>query len=769
MHEFVGSLGFKAVTIIEAGAEEINETVSHELVRRLFLSLFGLSGDEDAATTMRAIDRSVSAFKLDERHRTAFLYALGQAIDNPSWAQMQGAERALQVREACLAAVRGAAAKKPLLILLEDMHWADALSLSAVRQLIAGIAGHRILLLLTSRPGLDAAWDKTGNAAVSVTTMRLAPLSEEQGRRLATSLIGDDPSLRDVLQLISERAAGIPLFIEEIVGQLLQLESLVGAPGERRLMNASRDISLPATIQSLVAARIEGIDPTARLLLQAASVIGAVAPRALLKQVSGTAEAFETALMQLRRAELLFFERDDVEERYVFKHALMREATYASLAAADRKALHARTLAALCETGNPNRVDNPEVLAYHAVRAEDWESSTTYLVAAADRAIEHSGYATAAEFLEQAVDTVARLPHSLDNIATAIDIRTRMRVAYMVTGQFDKAIRRLSEAQALARDSGDTVRLAATLLHTSYVFSTYGRTTEALAAAAEARHVALISLVDRYVAEADLAAAQAHMIIGAARPALELLLPHRDAFTQRWADSHLGFLITRSVWYRGSLASTFGLLGRTAEAESEIIQSIGLAESTGRPIDRYAAGYFESLVRIVSGCDERYLERLEGLAKESSERAPFPFHPWLTATLGHAQIANGNLDEARVTLEAALELAEHANMPHFMVYASAMLAIANARPGDGASVDDLHDALDAARVTADMWIEHEVLMALASICEEQNASNCVRQAVKVADCAGYAIFAARASAKLAAAMLTAKDRQTVERDRARRL
>lgn len=755
VHEFVGSLGFKAVTFVEAGSEEINRKVSHELVKRLFLSLLGLSGNEEEATIIRAVDRGLGAFKVSERHRPALLYAIGQPVNDPSWRHMQGAQRALQVREACVACVRGAASRKPLLVLLEDMHWADAQSLAAVRGLAAGIAGHRILLLVTSRPDADPPL----HLPSSVTAMRLVPLSKEQGRQLATTLLGNDPSLGDLHQLISERAAGIPLFVEEIVGQLVQLDSIVGTPGKMRLMRSLEDLAVPATIQSLIAVRVERIDPAARLLLQAAAVIGAIAPRSLLEKVSELSDAFEPALVQLRQAELLFFEHDDAEDRYVFKHALVRDATYASLSAADRRALHVRTLATLCEMPGMDRTKNPEVLAHHAVRAEDWESSTRHLISAADRAIEHSAYATAAEFLERAVETAARLPTSGDAIAISIDIRIRMRVAYMVIGQFEKAIRRLAEAQALARDSGDMVRLAATLLHTSYVYSTHGRTTEALAAAAEARSVGLISWDGRYVAEADLAAAQAHMIIGAARPAMELLLPHREAFTQRWADSRHGFLITRSVWYRGSLAATLGLLGMEAEAEDEIGQSLRLAQETGRPIDRYAAGYFESLVRIVSGCDERFLVRLAGLAEESRERAPFPFHPWLTATLGHAQIANGRRDEASGTLKAALELAEHANMPHFMVYASAMLAVADARPGDRASIEDLHDALDAARATGDIWIEHEVLMALASTDNESDPRCQLLQAIEVSERAGYATFAARASA-----LLSAEGIQSVERD-----
>ncbi len=744
VHEFIGSQTFKAYTIVEAGAEEIGESVSHDLTKRLLLSLFGLAGNEEKEAVKRAVKGRLKEMAMERSLLVPLLFALGQSIADAAWQEMQGDDRARQVREACVALISKLSEAKPIVILVEDYHWADPLSRAVLDGLAKAIAEYRVLLVVTARPGFEPNWDDLSYPDL----MRLAPLHREEGRALAAALLGDEPSLERLRDMICARAEGVPLFTEEIVGQLVQSGRLSGVTGRLTVRQAIDDIELPATIHSVLAARIDRMAPDERTLLQIASVIGAAVPAGLLAEVSGLGAALEPALTRLKAAEMLFEDPSDGEPEYAFKHALVKDAAYASLAAADRQTLHARILFALRGRHAAGRPDQAERLAFHAVRAGEWHHASRYLVAAADRAVESSAYSTAADFLEQAIEALSHLPPATENIALGIDIRTRLRVAYMVTGQFEKAISRLNEAQSLAREAGDTRRLAYVLLHTSYVYSTWGRTAEALAVAEEARSIGLLSGDDRHAAEGDLAAAQAHMVVGAARPATRLLLPHVFDFTTRWADDRLGFLVTRSIWFVGSLASARALIGEVEEAEAGIAEALRLVETTGRPVDRYATAYFESLVRIVGGCDAQCLERLRRMTEESLQRAPFPFHPWLTATLGHMALTLGRRTEATSTLEAAFALAEQANMPHFMTYASVMLAIAQAQPGDEASREDLTDALRSARQSGDNWIEFEALMALAALERDDTAVRLYREALQVAHGAGYVPFAARAEARL---------------------
>ncbi len=744
VHEFIGSQAFKAYTIVEAGAEEISESASHDLTKRILLSVFGLTGQEEKEAVKRAVKGRLKETAVDSQLLLPLLHALGQPIDDAKWQEMQGDDRARQVREACVALLRGMSTLKPVMLLVEDFHWADALSRANLQELAVAIAGDRVMLVITARPGFEPRLDVLPHFL----QLRLSPLAAEQGRALVGLLLGDDPGMEPLKDLICARAEGVPLFVEEIVGQLVQSGRLTGMIGKLRLQQPVDALELPATIHSVLAARIDRMDLDERRLLQIASVIGAALPVDLLSEVSGLGAQVSSVLARLKAAEMLFENRSEGEQEFAFKHALIKDAAYASLAMADRQALHARIFFALERRHVPGRPDQSERQAFHAVRAREWRHASKHLVAAADRAVENSAYWNAADFLEQAIEALDHLPHDPELVEFAIDVRTRLRVAYMVTGQFEKAISRLSEAQSLARQSGDSRRLAYALLHASYVYSTWGRTEEALAAADEARSIGLLIANDRHTAESDLAAAQAHMIIGAARPAIRLLLPHVNDFTTRWADDRLGFLVTRSVWFLGSLASARALLGETEQADADIGEARRLAEETGRPVDRYATAYFESLVRIVLDCSEDCLVRLRQMTEESLQRAPFPFHPWLTATLGHAALTMGRRDEAVATLEQAFALAEQANMPHFMTYASVMLAIAQAEPGDAASRDDVRDALRSARQSGDKWIEFEVLMALAELEVGEQGTRLCREALRLAQDAGYAVFAARAATRL---------------------
>ena len=744
VHEFIGSQTFKAYMIVEAGAEEISENVSHDLTRRLLLSFFGLAGSEEKETVKRAVKGRLKELAMDQRLLVPLLFALGQPIADPTWHEMQGDDRAGQVREACVVLISKLSEASPIVILVEDYHWADALSRALLKGLAKAIAEFRVLLVVTARPGFEPPWDDLPYLEV----MRLAPLSAGEGRALIAALLGDDPGLERLKAMICARAEGVPLFTEEIVGELVQSGRLTGVTGNLTVSQTIDEIDLPATIHSVLAARIDRMDPDERSLLQIASVIGAALPSGLLAEVSALGAALEPALVRLKAAEMLLDNTSEGEPEYAFKHALVKDAAYASLSAADRQMLHARILFALEGRHAAGRPDQAERLAFHAVRAGEWRPASRHLVAAADRAVESSAYPNAAEFLEQAIEALSHLPATRENIGLGIDIRTRLRVAYMVTGAFEKAIGRLNEAQSLAREVGDTRRLAYVLLHTSYVYSTWGRTAEALAAADEARSIGLLTGDERHAAEAELAAAQAHMIVGAAGPAIRLLSPHIFDFTTRWANDRLGFLVTRSVWFVGSLASARALTGEIEAAEADIAEALRLAEASGRPIDRYATAYFESLVRIVGGSRPDSLDRLRQMTEESRQRAPFPFFPWLTATLGHLELTMGRRAEATTTLETAFALAEQTNMPHFMTYASVMLAIAQARQGDAASREDLEGALCSARQSGDKWIEFEALMALAELETGTAAAGPYRAAMEVARSAGYVPFVARAEARL---------------------
>ncbi|MEJ1159007.1 alpha/beta fold hydrolase [Prosthecomicrobium sp. N25] len=740
--EFFAGLPAAGWTVAEAGAQELDENASHSLLKRVLLAFLGLDGSEAPDLARAAIEERIADAGADLA--TPLAWVIGATLDDPDWQAASGTDRARRIRDAVVRLVLLVAAERPVALLVEDLHWADPESRRAIDRLVRAVADRRVLVVTTSRPEFRPSWSD----AAGYEPLPLGPLPPAESRAFLRGLLGPDESLDGLVEMIGARTEGVPLFMEETVNSLVQSRRLVGRPGALAIREPIRTLDIPASVQSVIAARLDSLDEAARSLIDIASAIGPSAPDPLLRDLSGLGPAFDGALARLRAADLLRDGTAGGEPGSAFRHALIQDATYGSLPAARRKALHGAILDAV-ERLYPGRAEEDvERMAFHALRAEAWGRAVRYLVAAADRAIDRSAYPAAARFLEEAVRALEHRPADRETWTLGVDIRMRMRIAYMVTGDFDRAIERLKEAQDLARDAGDPGRLAYTLLHTSYVYSTYGRVELALDAAEDARGIGLALADERLAAEADLAAAQAHMIRGEAVPSLRRLLPHAEGFQTRWADDRLGFLVTRSVWYLGSLASTRALLGDRDAALAEMALASRLAEAGRRPIDRYAAAYFESLVRIVEGPGPDFLDRLAALPAECRERAPFPFHPWLLATLGHAELAAGR-PSAVATLEAAFEAAERANMPHFLTYVAALLAIANARPDDPGSREDLLDALRSARLSLDSWIEIEVLEALARLDGGEAARTWLGEALASAEISGYKPFAARIRAALA--------------------
>jgi pimeloyl-ACP methyl ester carboxylesterase/DNA-binding SARP family transcriptional activator/tetratricopeptide (TPR) repeat protein len=709
-HEFIGSRNLDGFTLVEAGAEEVDGAASFGLAKRVMLSFLGLEISQDDQIVTQTVRRRFAALGLSAALMTPILYLLDQPVPDAEWQATQGSDRAKRIREAFTTLICTAAASKPITILVEDLHWADAESCKVLDHLVRAIGDRRILILLTYRPGFQPSWI----GAPGVSDIRLSPLSRDECDVLVSSLLGDDPSVETIRALICEKSDGIPLFVEEIVGSLVQSKRLSGRVGTMRMVQSTSRLDIPASIQAVIAARVDKLDPSDRSLLQIASVIGAVAPASLLQPLSNLGSGFAAAARRLTEAELLYETRSGAEPEYVFKHALILDATYASLTADRRRNLHADVLAVLERLQSVRLTDQAERLAHHATRAEDWQRATRYLLAAADRAVERSAYTAAGGFLEQAIAALEKLPQTPEHLTLGIDIRTRMRIAYMVTGDFEKAIMRLNEAQDLSRRTNDPARLAYVLLHASYVYSTYGRVDQALAVAEEARDIGIQLGDQRHIAEANLAAAQAYMMRGEAAPSLALL----DAACHR---------LHHAMGRRpdGLPGDPVGLVPRVA----------GLHQGAAR---RHRRRRFRHRRGVAAGRADRTADRplrrrllrepradrrgpdrgLPRAAGRNDCRKPRARAlPVLSVAGVHPRPcagARGQTTRGLSTLELAIEAAEQANMPHLVSYASAISAVAAAQSGDRAAREDLLDALHGARAFKDSWIEYEVLKALAS-------------------------------------------------------
>ena len=265
--------------------------------------------------------------------------------------------------------------EQPLLLVCEDLHWIDSETQALLNHLVESLPTARLLLLVNYRPEYQHAW----GSKTYYTQLRLDPLPPASAEEFLTALLGDDPSLVPLKQLLIVRTEGNPFFLEESVRTLIETGMLVGQPGAYRLAQALQTIQVPATVQAVLAARIDRLSPEDKRLLQTAAVIGTEVPFALLQAIADLPEAdLHRGLVHLQAAEFLYETRLFPEREYTFKHALTHEVAYSSLLLERRRGLHTRIVEALEALTGDRVAEQVERLAHHALRGEVWEKAVTY-------------------------------------------------------------------------------------------------------------------------------------------------------------------------------------------------------------------------------------------------------------------------------------------------------------------------------------------------------------------------------------------------------
>src|SRR5262249_17419211 len=209
--------------------------------------------------------------------------------------------------------------EQPLLLAFEDLHWIDSETQAPLNSLVESQPTARLLLLVNYRPEYQHGW----GSKTYYTQLRLDALPPASADELLRALLGDDPSLQPLMQLLIARTEGNPFFLEESVRTLVETEVLVGAPGTYRLVQAIPTVQVPATVQAVLAARIDRLPTEEKRLLQTAAVIGTEVPLPLLQAIAEVPEAaLHGGLAQLQAAEFLYETRLFPEREYTFKHAL---------------------------------------------------------------------------------------------------------------------------------------------------------------------------------------------------------------------------------------------------------------------------------------------------------------------------------------------------------------------------------------------------------------------------------------------------------------
>ncbi|HWN91786.1 MAG TPA: adenylate cyclase, partial [Verrucomicrobiae bacterium] len=287
--------------------------------------------------------------------------------------------------------------------MFEDLHWIDSETQAVLDSLVASLPTTRILLLVNYRPEYGHGWgSKTYYRQLQITA-----LPPESAEELLMALLGDDTALEPLKRILIERTEGSPFFLEESVRTLIETKVLTGERGAHRLGMPVEQIQVPATVQAVLAARVDRLPPQEKSLLQMAAVIGKDVPGAVLRIIGDLPEPdFQRGLAHLQAAEFLYETSLFPEAEYTFKHALTHEVVYGSLLLARRRALHARIARAIEQLYADRLIEQAERLAYHALRGEEWSRAAKYSLLAGGRAMAHARYAAGAALYEMVIRAI---------------------------------------------------------------------------------------------------------------------------------------------------------------------------------------------------------------------------------------------------------------------------------------------------------------------------------------------------------------------------
>ena len=593
VNEFIARIGdeerFADVAVRRIACSALGEQ-SYGTIAAVVRSAGGIA-QSDTAEAMRAkLAALLTELGLHgedaERLKPLLFHVLGVADPEATLRHVEPEQLKRQILYAIRTIIERRLALSPLLIVIEDLHWADAVSLEALRFVMDRLDRTRLMLVVAHRPQTES--DQLDSIRVSQSTLRLLPLSAPDGRKLLGALFGNlweerpDGNLRDQ---ILDRAGGNPLFVEEIVRGLIEMGVLKRDGAKWQVRSHEASAGIPESIHTLLLARIDRLPYEARRLAQEAAVIGCNFDASLLRALTADPAGLEAGIEWLCDAEVI----EEISGAssiaspcYRFTQSLVQDVIYQNLLLQRRTEMHGRIGAALerLHGEDPERLEDLRMLGHHFSLSAAPEKGVRYLMAAGDRARMIYANEDALRLYEQALVSLARSGPSPNLLL----LNERIADLLGPAGRRKPAREHYRTALEAYRAAGDGVGAARILRKTGRLLWDWGKRDQAEASYAEA--AALLEGADAPVERAHLWQERGRLAFrtGDHARAIEwadTALDHaREAPAGSDTDSRLeAALATAEALNTKGVA--LARIGRPREAVGEVERSVAVAEADG--------------------------------------------------------------------------------------------------------------------------------------------------------------------------------------------
>jgi class 3 adenylate cyclase/tetratricopeptide (TPR) repeat protein len=712
VYEFTHSHRVQDWLILEAPSVSYGKATSYLPVIDLLKGYFKI-GARDDHREMRAkvLGRVLGLDRALEPLLPPLLGLLDVPVEDPAWGNLDPPERRQRTLEAVKRLLLRESQVQPLLVVFEDLHWIDGETQTLLDSLVESLGSARLLLLVNYRPEYEHRW----GSKTAYSQVRLDALPPESAAELLASLLGPDPGVAPLTQMLMKR--GNPFFLEETVRTLVETGALAGKRGAYRLTRPVAALQVPATVQTILAARIDRLPAEEKRLLQVASAIGKDVPYALLMAIAEQPEeALRRGLRHLQEAEFFYETRLFPDLELTFKHALTHDVTYAGLLGDRRRALHAAVAAAIERLHADRLVEHVERLAHHARQGEVWDKAARYLRQAGTKVYLRSANREAATCFEQALDALRRLPEHPDAIAESLDIRFDLRNALLLLGERGRIRTLLDEAEALAEAAGDQRRLGRTLNYKANQFAHAGDFAAALQTGGRALAIGESQADVTTQVVANWYAGVAYMARGECREAVRHYEAAIALIPENLAQERFGQASITGAAVRAMLAIALAALGRFAEAFGRLREAMHIAEDAGHVFTLLLPLLGFGIVKLRQGDFAAALAHLQrGVDLCRTREVPLLVNDFAWA-LGAAYHRMGRRSEGVALMEdAARGLVERTVYPWWAGRVGALggAYLLDARLADATRIAE--DGLATARQWGEREVEGQLLRLLGDI------------------------------------------------------
>jgi predicted ATPase len=674
VYEFKAPLE-RGCLVLEAFSVSHGKAYAYLPLVDLLKSYFEIALEDDERKRQEKIAGKVLILDRSLEDTLPYLYSLlGIGDETASLAQMDAEIRRRRTMEAVKRVLVRETLDQPCVLIFEDLHWIDAETQAFLEVLSESVATARLLLLVNYRPEYEHGW----GSKTYYTQLRLDPLGEEEAQELLTALLGEESSPeRDVLQqLILEKTEGNPFFIEELVQTLAEEGILTGERGAYRLERSPSELHVPATVQGVLAARIDRLPTEEKDLLQTLAVIGKEFSFGLIRRVAEQSEDhLYRGLSHLRAAEFIYEQPAFPEPEYTFKHALTQEVAYQSMLVERRGALHERTGKGIEEMYSDALDVHYGELAHHYERTNNTPKAVEYLYLAGQQAVDRSTYAEATAQLHKGVELLAALPDTRERAQQELLMQLALGEALTATESYsapetERAHLRARDLAKQVRDTPALFRALRGLFSAHLVRSELDKARELaeylLHLARETRDPAHRVVAHEAIAETSYWRAE----FSQAREQLEKVVRQYDPAEYRRLE-YAGAFGHPGVFGLNYLGATLWHLGYPDQALRRTQEALALAREASGPFDEARALNWCNRVHAMRGEWQATLDGAEALITLSTEHG-FPSYVG-SGTLARAWVL-ANQGEIREGITTTRAMAEAIRTTPFALARPAMLA-----------------------------------------------------------------------------------------------